>query len=72
MQKRPSTGPDARRFPRRGLGIAKIRRHLDQLGIDPDKLQHRGAGREQPAASTSDDVLDQLEQLRDHRDHGTI
>ena len=38
IQKRPIFGPDAHRFPRRGLGIARMRRHLDQLGIDPDKL----------------------------------
>ena len=41
VQKRPIFGPDAHRFPRRGLGIARMRRHLDQLGIDPDKLGQR-------------------------------
>ena len=72
VQKRPLTGPDARRFPRSGIGIAKIRERLHQLGIDPDQIHTVGATREQPAESTPDDVLDQLEKLRDLRDHGTI
>ena len=65
-------GPAARRFPRSGIGIAKIRERLHQLGIDPDQIHTVGARREQPAESTPDDVLDQLEKLRDLRDHGTI
>ena len=49
VQKRPLTGPDARRFPRSGIGIAKIRERLHQLGIDPDQIHTVGARREQPA-----------------------
>src|SRR6478672_3264844 len=56
VQKRPLTGPDARRFPRSGIGIAKIRERLHQLGIDPDQIHNVGA-REQPAESTNEDVL---------------
>jgi uncharacterized membrane protein YeaQ/YmgE (transglycosylase-associated protein family) len=73
VQKRPLTGPDARRFPRTGIGIAKLRERLDQLGIDPDRIHTAGAARPQPPAEpTHDDVVDQLEKLRDLRDHGTI
>jgi uncharacterized membrane protein YeaQ/YmgE (transglycosylase-associated protein family) len=74
VQKRPLTGPDARRFPRRGFGIAKMRERLRLLGIDPDQVHTAGGGiRRQPAPEqTHDDVVDQLEKLRDLRDHGTI
>ena len=73
IQKRPIFGPDAHRFPRRGLGIARIRRHLDQLGIDPDKL---GRGirptRRPPGQLSQDDVVDKLERLREQRDAGKL
>jgi uncharacterized membrane protein YeaQ/YmgE (transglycosylase-associated protein family) len=74
VQKRPLTGPDARRFPRRGFGIAKMRERLHQLGIDPDQIHTVGTAPkpEQPAERTHDDVVDQLEKLRDLRDRGTI
>ena len=73
VQKRPLTGPDARRFPRRGFGVAKMRDRLHQLGIDPDRIHTVGRPPEQAAAErTQDEVVDQLEKLRDLRDHGTI
>jgi uncharacterized membrane protein YeaQ/YmgE (transglycosylase-associated protein family) len=72
VQKRPLTGPDARRFPRRGFGIAKMRERLRLLGIDPDQVHTAGRGVHQPKPETHEDVVDQLEKLRDLRDHGTI
>jgi uncharacterized membrane protein YeaQ/YmgE (transglycosylase-associated protein family) len=74
VQKRPLTGPDARHFPRRGFGIAKMRERLRLLGIDPDKVHTAGGGiRPQPEPEgTHDEIVDQLEKLRDLRDHGTI
>jgi uncharacterized membrane protein YeaQ/YmgE (transglycosylase-associated protein family) len=74
VQKRPLTGPDARRFPKRGFGIAKMRERLRMLGIDPDRVHLAGSGvRTQPEPEQAhDDVVDQLEKLRDLRDHGTI
>jgi uncharacterized membrane protein YeaQ/YmgE (transglycosylase-associated protein family) len=73
VQKRPLTGPDARRFPRTGFGVAKMRRRLDQLGIDPDRIHTIGTAQpQQPAEQTHDDVVDQLKMLRDLRDRGTI
>jgi uncharacterized membrane protein YeaQ/YmgE (transglycosylase-associated protein family) len=74
VQKRPLTGPDARRFPRRGFGIEKMRERLRLLGIDPDKVHTVGAPtRSQPEPERAhDEIVDQLEKLRDLRDHGTI
>ena len=74
VQKRPLTGPDARRFPRTGFGIAKMRRRLHQLGIDPDQIHTVGTvpRPKPPEDLTHDDVVDQLDKLRDLRDHGTI
>jgi uncharacterized membrane protein YeaQ/YmgE (transglycosylase-associated protein family) len=51
VQKRPLTGPDARRFPRSGVGIAKMRERLHQLGIDPDQIHTVGARPEPPPSS---------------------
>ena len=76
VQKRPLTGPDARHFPKRGFGIAKMRERLRMLGIDPDRVNLAGSGvrpqRDPEPDRTHDDVVDQLEKLRDLRDHGTI
>jgi uncharacterized membrane protein YeaQ/YmgE (transglycosylase-associated protein family) len=75
IQKRPLTGPDARRFPRRGFGVAKMRERLRLLGIDPDQVRTGAGGVRKPTPApdrTQEDVVDQLEKLRDLRDHGTI
>jgi uncharacterized membrane protein YeaQ/YmgE (transglycosylase-associated protein family) len=73
VQKRPLTGPDARRFPLRGVGVAKMRNRLRSLGIDPDRLHTlSGVRPQQPHDPTHEEVVDQLEKLRDLRDHGTI
>ena len=73
IQKRPIFGPDAHRFPRRGLGIARMRRHLDQLGIDPDKLGRGTRITRQPSkASRRTTSSTQLERLREQRDAGKL
>ena len=36
VQHRPLTGPEARRFPERGVGVAGYRDRLRKLGVDPD------------------------------------
>ena len=69
VQKRPLWGPEARRFPERGVGIARMRARLRQFGIDPDRLGHRGAGRAQRDAQ---ETATELEKLRDLRDRGAI
>ena len=73
VQKRPLFGPGAHRFPRRGLGIARMRRHLDQLGIDPDKLGRGIHPTRKPSGQLSqDDVVEKLERLREQRDSGKL
>ena len=72
VQKRPVTGPEARHFPRRGFGVAKMRERLRLLGIDPDRVHTADPVRDPAAERSHEDVVDQLEKLRDLRDHGTI
>jgi uncharacterized membrane protein YeaQ/YmgE (transglycosylase-associated protein family) len=79
VQKRPLTGPEARHFPHRGFGIAKMRERLRGIGIDPDRIHTVGGGVQRPQQQqqateelSHDEVVDQLEKLRDLRDHGTI
>lgn len=36
VQGRPVWGPDAMRFPQRGLGVEQYRERLRKLGVDPD------------------------------------
>ena len=72
VQRRPIFGPEAHRFPRRGLGIARLRRHLDQLGIDPDTI---GRGKRLPrrgAQMSQDDVVAEIARLRERLDAGEI
>jgi uncharacterized membrane protein YeaQ/YmgE (transglycosylase-associated protein family) len=38
VQKRPLFGPDAYRFPQRGLGVQEYRQRLQRAGIDPDRI----------------------------------
>ncbi len=70
VQKRPLWGPEAHRFPTRGIGIARMRARLGKLGIDPDRLPSRGGAA--PTPKDPDDVAEQLEKLRDLRDRGVL
>jgi len=38
VQRRPLFGPDAYRFPDRGIGVEEYRRRLQRAGIDPDRI----------------------------------
>lgn len=38
VQKRALFGPDAYRFPERGIGVDEYRQRLQRAGIDPDKI----------------------------------
>jgi uncharacterized membrane protein YeaQ/YmgE (transglycosylase-associated protein family) len=69
VQKRPLWGPEAHRFPTRGIGIARMRARLGKLGIDPDRLPRRGAA---PPPTDPADVAEELEKLRDLRDKGVL
>jgi uncharacterized membrane protein YeaQ/YmgE (transglycosylase-associated protein family) len=72
VQRRPLTGPEAYRFPTRGIGIARMRARLRQLGVDPDTRARRGGlpGRQQEPEAQ--EVVDELEKLRDLRDKGVL
>lgn len=71
VQRRPITGPGARRFPDRGVGIKRMRERLQQVGIDPDKLQAPG-NRSGGTTLSPDEVAEKLETLRDLRDRGEL
>ncbi len=76
VQRRPLSGPDAHRFPSRGLGIERMRARLRQLGVDPDQLAGRGqpesASPKPPDTLTPEYVAEELAELRVARDSGTI
>ncbi|MEP6893043.1 MAG: SHOCT domain-containing protein [Gaiellaceae bacterium] len=72
VQRRPLSGPDARSFPSRGFGIARMRARLRQLGIDPDRLTGQPGGSANRAGAKAGDVAEQLEKLREQRDNGAI
>lgn len=48
VQKRPLWGPDAYRFPERGVGVKQYRERLRRAGIDPDKIGMPFAAAMQP------------------------
>jgi len=39
VQKRPLWGPEAYRFPKRGVGVDQYRERLSKAGIDPDAIR---------------------------------
>ncbi len=38
VQRRPLWGPEAYRFPERGVGVQQYRERLERAGIDPDRI----------------------------------
>jgi uncharacterized membrane protein YeaQ/YmgE (transglycosylase-associated protein family) len=69
-QGRPLSGPEAHRFPTRGLGIPRMRARLRRLGVDPDRLVRPGSAPRAP--QDPDEIAAELEKLRDLRDRGVI
>ena len=71
VQKRPLWGPEAHRFPERGVGVKRMRARLQRMGIDPDRLTHhrRGSAAGQPDPQ---EAAAELERLRGLRDQGAI
>lgn len=79
IQKRALWGPEAYRFPERGVGVPEYRQRLERAGIDPDKLgspfappagavpQHPGATRVDSDDPTENPAhfLGLLEELHD-------
>jgi uncharacterized membrane protein YeaQ/YmgE (transglycosylase-associated protein family) len=71
VQKRPITGPDAHKFPERGLGMDRFRQRKQQF--EDLTRQHRQQQQQQQEASTGgDSVPDQLRKLGDLRDAGIL
>ena len=76
VQKRAIWGPDAYRFPRRGIGVENYRERLQRAGIDPDTIgaeiaaamTRRGAsgpaGAPAPAAAADDPTENPAHYLR--------
>jgi len=66
VQQRPVTGPEAMRLPKRGFGIPRLRRRLEQAGIDPDSIGAEGGVRPlavEPAEAERRENLRKLEDL---------
>ena len=77
IQKRPITGPDARRLPTRGFGVERMRQRLRRLGIDPDRFHEPGRGTEAlrpgPRMPIPDDPkAESLRKLGELRDEGVL
>jgi uncharacterized membrane protein YeaQ/YmgE (transglycosylase-associated protein family) len=65
VQKRPLWGPDAYKFPQKGVGVPQYRERLERAGIDPDSIgnpftspQAHGA---RPAAAAPGEIEDPTE-----------
>ena len=55
VQKRPVLGPEALRFPRRGVGVQEYRERLQRAGVDPDKLLDHALEQQRPGRKREDD-----------------
>jgi uncharacterized membrane protein YeaQ/YmgE (transglycosylase-associated protein family) len=64
VQKRPLTGPEALRFPKRGLGVEQARERLQRAGIDPDAIGSLGGLTPIPHPPRESDGLETVELLR--------
>jgi uncharacterized membrane protein YeaQ/YmgE (transglycosylase-associated protein family) len=60
VQGRPISGPEARRFPTRGVGITRLRRRLTALGVPVDQI-----GGSTGAPGTRVERLARLDELHD-------
>jgi uncharacterized membrane protein YeaQ/YmgE (transglycosylase-associated protein family) len=71
VQRRSLWGPGAYAFPKRGIGISKMRARLKRLGINPDELTRRARGAK-GAGLTGDEQANELAKVRDRRDKGEL
>jgi uncharacterized membrane protein YeaQ/YmgE (transglycosylase-associated protein family) len=73
IQQRPITGPEARRLPTRGFGIARLRRRLEGLGVDPNSVGAPGGAKPVPRDEPeSADTAENLRKLEDLHDAGVL
>jgi uncharacterized membrane protein YeaQ/YmgE (transglycosylase-associated protein family) len=56
VQRRAIWGPDAYRFPERGLGVQQYRERLSRAGIDPDAVGSPFTARGQPLTAGTAEV----------------
>jgi uncharacterized membrane protein YeaQ/YmgE (transglycosylase-associated protein family) len=66
IQGRPITGPEAMKFPERGVGIDRFKERRQKL---EDALRQRQHATQTPA---SDDVTEQIRKLAELRDQGAL
>jgi uncharacterized membrane protein YeaQ/YmgE (transglycosylase-associated protein family) len=66
IQGRPITGPDAMKFPERGIGIDRLKERRQKL---EDALRQRQHATQTPP---SDDVTEQIRKLAELRDQGAL
>jgi uncharacterized membrane protein YeaQ/YmgE (transglycosylase-associated protein family) len=60
VQGRPISGPEARRFPTRGVGVARLRQRLTAMGVPVDRIGSPTGG-----PGTRAERLAQLDELHD-------
>jgi len=76
VQKRPLTGPEAFRFPKRGFGVEQARERLNRAGIDPDAIGPLGlpgaAAQSPPAEADGLETVDLLHKLVDLHEAGVL
>jgi uncharacterized membrane protein YeaQ/YmgE (transglycosylase-associated protein family) len=71
VQKRPTFGPEALRFPRRGIGVREYRARLGRAGVDPDVLLDRALESRQRREHDEDDSQEQPPEKSDSSSSGT-
>jgi uncharacterized membrane protein YeaQ/YmgE (transglycosylase-associated protein family) len=75
FQGRPITGPDARRLPKKGFGVARLRQRLHAAGIDPDSIGSPEGPRRvtpTPPPPVDDSPEDKLRTLRKLHEDGVL
>jgi uncharacterized membrane protein YeaQ/YmgE (transglycosylase-associated protein family) len=66
VQKRPVVGPEALRFPRRGVGVREYRERLSRAGVDPDALLDRALAARRRTNEEREPADDEPERPDDH------
>jgi hypothetical protein len=70
VQKRPITGPEALKFPERGVGVNRYRERMRQLTAPAARVTAHEE--EQERAARADEVTSSLRRLAELRDTGVI
>jgi uncharacterized membrane protein YeaQ/YmgE (transglycosylase-associated protein family) len=68
VQKRPLVGPEALRFPRRGIGVREYRERLTRAGVDPDALLDRALAARRRSDEEGEQPADEEPERRDDHD----